>query len=221
MRLGRFRKRRGRAAVVFAAGLLLMTVTVGFFAKRAEPIFAERAANTAYQQAQLAVARACADTLADFADLSDKSYDKNGELSAIGINSAYMNKLRAEFTERLIELSEQTQSAKIYITAGSLFGCKTFQGAGVRIPVRVSFETVCSVDFADEFTSAGINQTKHSLMLRVRLNVAVISAFMCEEREIDVSMPVCENIIIGNVPTYYSDRLGVAALGERNEQYRN
>ena len=221
MRLGRYKKRRAGAMACIVCAILAMTALLIFFARRAEPIFARRAVNTAYQQAQLIVTRACADTLTEFPDLSCRAYDKSGNLSTIGINSAYMNKLRAALVERLIELSEQTTSAKMHITFGSLLGCRVFQGAGVSIPIKVSYETICDVDFADEFASAGINQTKHSLMLNVKLDIAVVSAFMYEEKEIGISLPVYENIIIGGVPTYYLDRFGTAAVGEGNEQNRN
>lgn len=213
MRLGRCKKGKKRAAV-FLTAVFFCTVAFFALAKRAEPIFAERAAECALRGAQLAVARAAGDTLTDFENLESKTVGENGNISAIHINSAYLNKLRTDFYERLVEISEDTERTKMYITVGSLLGCKTFQGTGFRIPVGISYESVGMVDFDDEFISCGINQTKHTVVLKVKMRVAVVSAFMCETRETEIKLPVCENIIIGGVPTYYSDRLGIAATGE-------
>lgn len=213
MRLGRCKKGKKRAAFFLSA---LLFSAAGFYtaAKRAEPIFEERAAECALRAAQLAVSRVAGDTLTDFEKLESETVDENGKISAIHINSAYLNKLRADFYERLVEISEASERTKMYITAGSLLGCKTFQGTGFRIPVGIDFESVSMVDFDDEFISCGINQTKHTVVLKVKMRVSVVSVFMCETRETEIKLPVCENIIIGGIPTYYSDRLGIAATGE-------
>lgn len=216
MRVGVYGRRvraRGIIFVIFA--LILICFASGLFITRASPIFKIRAADAASQEVRRIVADAASKTITEYdSALIEKTIGSSGEVSMISINSAQMNKLRADFTSELISQLSKSTKTTIYISFGSLLNKEIFQGAGIKIPAKITYGSISDVDFEDEFISAGINQTKHLVTMKVTVTTAVVSAFMCDTREIETSLPLCENIIIGNVPQYYSDRLGVTAKGE-------
>lgn len=213
MRVGIYRRRRGMWLLLIFASLGV-SLLFAAFVFRAAPIFKLRAADAAAQAVRRVIAQTAGKTLTDeSAPLVDKTAGQGGEITSLSINSARLNKLKADFTKELTDALAKSTKTKIYISFGSLLNCETLQGAGVRIPVSITYGSVCDVDIEDEFVSAGINQTKHLVNLKVKVTVAVISAFMCDTRDIETTLPLCENIIIGGVPKYYSDRLSVAAGG--------
>ncbi len=216
MRVGVYTGRvRVRSIFSVSAVIILFCFISGMFITRASPIFKIRAADAASQEVRRIVADVASRTIAENdVDLIEKTIGSNGEISMLSINSVQLNKLRAEFTSELISQLSKSTKTTIYISLGSLLNKEIFQGAGVRIPTKITFGSISDVDFEEEFISAGINQTKHLVSLKVTVTTAVVSAFMCDTRKIETSLPLCENIIIGKAPQYYSDRLGIAAKGE-------
>lgn len=216
MRVGVYTGRvRVRSIFSVSAVIILFCFISGMFITRASPIFKIRAADAASQEVRRIVADVASRTIAENdVDLIEKTIGSSGEISMLSINSVQLNKLRAEFTSELISQLSKSTKTTISISLGSLLNKEIFQGAGVRIPAKITFGSISDVDFEDEFISVGINQTKHLVSLKVTVTTAVVSAFMCDTREIETSLPLCENIIIGKAPQYYSDRLGIAAKGE-------
>ncbi len=213
MRVGISRRARPQKILVFIAVLTSIIFSFAFFINRAAPIFEKRAADTAAQTTRKIVSDVAGEVFSTYSDnfTENKSSD---DMSIISIDVVELNKLRASFTSKLIEELSNTNTAEIFISVGSLFNSETLQGVGFKVPVKINFGSISDVDFEDEFVSAGINQTKHLVSLKVSVTAAVISAFMCETRDVEVSLPLSESIIVGKVPQYYSDRMNVAAKGE-------
>lgn len=221
MRVGMSSRRlRLRKSVVYIGMSAILCAAFVFFLLRASPIFSLRAADAASQQVRRVVNETAGAVFADYGtELVTRTVDSNGQISMISINSAEIVKIKAAFTSELISRLSDTTRTSIYISAGSLLNCDVLQGFGVRIPVKITFGSVSDVDISDEFIAAGINQTKHLVNMKVKISCAVISAFKCDIRDVEATFPLCENIIIGKVPQYYSDRMSVAAKGEQiNEQ---
>lgn len=213
MRVGVSKRIQLRPAVLVIIYMVLLCALMAFFAVRATPVFRERAADAAAQQARRIVAEVAAEVFEGYSDRMT-TRETDGDVSVLSINSIQLNMLRAEFTSRLISKLADATSTKIYISTGSLLKYEVFQGMGIRIPVKIAFGSISDVDFEHEFITAGINQTKHLVSMKVVVSSSVISAFMCDTRNVEVSLPISENIIIGKVPQYYSDRMGITAKGE-------
>lgn len=182
-------------AVVFVCIIL-------FFLIRSAPVFQARAADVATQAVRNCIDDISAVVFEDF-DFFEAADISSEDVYMIDMNTMQMNALRTSFSTLLAEKLAQTHSAKISIPFGSLFGYPALQGLGVKIPVKIYFGSISSAEITDEFASAGINQTKYSAKLDITVVASVVSAFMCDVREIHISLPICERILIGNVPNYY------------------
>ena len=60
-----------------------------------------------------------------------------------------------------------------------------------------------SVDFKTSFESAGINQTRHRIYLEAKTQVKVVIPLTTSTKEVKAQIPICETIIVGEVPESY------------------
>ncbi|MBS7298414.1 MAG: sporulation protein YunB [Eubacteriales bacterium] len=202
MRLGIGRHFPYAKVITLALICILLVIAFIFFAIRAEPIFRERAADAASQVVRSCIDKVSSDILVGDDLFSDTEIAESG-ISVYNINTSELNRLRTEYSKSLSTLLADTHIAKIHITLGSLTGYSVFQGLGLNIPVRIYFGAISSVEINDEFISAGINQTKYRACLDVCVSASIVSTFFSDSRDINISLPICERILIGNVPNYY------------------
>ena len=72
--------------------------------------------------------------------------------------------------------------------------------SGITLPVSLICTSDATVEFSDEFCSAGINQTRHRLMINVTVNAVLHSAFEVKEKTVSTDIPIAETVISGDVP---------------------
>uniref|UniRef100_UPI001A92EF92 sporulation protein YunB n=1 Tax=Clostridioides difficile TaxID=1496 RepID=UPI001A92EF92 len=60
-----------------------------------------------------------------------------------------------------------------------------------------------SVNFKTEFESSGINQTRHRIYLEAQTQVKVVIPLITSTKQIKAQIPICETIIVGDVPESY------------------
>ena len=59
------------------------------------------------------------------------------------------------------------------------------------------------VDYATEFESTGINQTRHRIYIIVTTDIKLIVPLVSEEIRVTTNIPIAETIIIGDVPEQF------------------
>ena len=59
--------------------------------------------------------------------------------------------------------------------------------------------------FENRFTDAGINQTKHQVVLHVSVLVSILMPGYTTSTAVDSSLAVAETVIVGAVPETYTD----------------
>ena len=79
------------------------------------------------------------------------------------------------------------------------------EGLGPGITVRMLPVGSVTTDFKAEFTSAGINQTRHRIYLEAVARVDLVLPNGAQSIAIRAQIPVAESIIIGEVPESYVD----------------
>lgn len=60
-----------------------------------------------------------------------------------------------------------------------------------------------SSEFVTEFRTAGINQTRHKVYIRIRANMRIVIPTGAREVEVVAQVPVAETVIVGQVPQSY------------------
>ena len=132
------------------------------------------------------------------------SFEKDGEgqISAIVTDTARVNILSAELLNAIVEASDRGD-LDLSIPFGNLLGISFFLGRGPVVPVKITMLTSSRVDFRNVLTDAGINQTKHQLLLEVCVDADVLLPWEIRSTQIVTEVLVAETIIVGRVPQTY------------------
>ncbi len=128
--------------------------------------------------------------------------DKDGSVTAISANMARINTLSSEILQDVIK-STDSGALDIEIPLGNLLGSNLLLGRGPKIPVKVIMLTSSYSDFKSELLSAGINQTKHQLVLEVRVQIDVLMPWEVRSTEVVTEVIIAETVLVGKVPEAY------------------
>ena len=134
------------------------------------------------------------------------SFEKNNEggITAVHSNMAAFNHLQAEILSTVLTRLGQVSSRDLSIPIGSLTGSALLAGRGPRITVRMESVGSSEANFHNAFTSAGINQTKHQIILTVDVDVSILLPGFTTATEVSNSFIVAETVIVGAVPETYT-----------------
>lgn len=128
--------------------------------------------------------------------------DEAGRISAITANMPRINLLSAEILSDIVERAEGG-TLEIGVPLGNLTGMSLLLGRGPRVPVRIIMLTSSRADFRNEIVSAGINQTKHQIILEVFVDIDVLMPWETVSTQVVSEILVAETVIVGAVPETY------------------
>lgn len=195
-----------------AAGVMLCAVRVTERALR--PMLAAAARYQVRSQVTAAVEQWAARDLqergVDYSDFVTITRNKAGEITALSADMARLNLLRAELSAHLLERLEDSQ-LELTIPVGSLLPLEPTWARGPELHLRALALGTASAEFESEFTSAGINQTRHRLWLELSVPVTVLLPGGGEELTVDSRLCVAETVIVGQVPQTWFQTGGLPA----------
>ena len=184
-----------------AAGVMLCAVRVTERALR--PVLAAAARYQVRSQVTAAVEQWAARDLqergVDYSDFVTITRNEAGEITALSADMARLNLLRAELSAHLLERLEDSQ-LELTVPVGSLLPIEPTWARGPELHLRALALGTASAEFESEFTSAGINQTRHRLWLELSVPVTVLLPGGGEELTVDSRLCVAETVIVGQVP---------------------
>ncbi len=130
-------------------------------------------------------------------------YATDNSVLYLQANSLVLNQLAAAACQAVQARLDDMCSIGVSLPLGSALGIDLFAGSGPRINVNVALSGNVTNDYMSTFESAGINQTKHSIMLILSVNISVFLSSKKNTFSIQNSVAVFEGIIVGTVPNYY------------------
>ena len=191
---------RRKAARVFALLLTLLFVsggTAGFLAFRS--LVTELAVSTATDIVVQSVNAIVKDVMrsggGDGLVTLEKSAD--GTVSAVTTNIAAVNALAAEVLDRTVAAT-QDHRLSIAVPVGSLVGLRR-----LSIPVNVVMLSSSTSGFHSELVGAGINQTRHRILLELRIDVSLFMPWRNVGASVNTEVLVSETVVVGDVPESY------------------
>jgi len=130
--------------------------------------------------------------------------DDVGNIKALKANIIEVNKLKSKLSLDILKALENKEMMTVYVPLGAALGTEILSGVGPRIKVDVMPIGTVAVDIENVITSAGINQTRHQVMMKINAKLSV--AGMLKRASVTVSTNVCiaETVIVGNVPESYT-----------------
>lgn len=207
----RYRRQWDRRVLAraLALGLCVLLVSGGFIAASQmrpvlESLAATRVSNTVNRIVFEAVNEAIQSGDISYDVLISLEKDQEGRITALHSNMAAFNRLQAEILDIILARIDQVSARELSIPVGTLTGSTLLVGRGPRISVRMESVGSSSACFANRFESAGINQTKHQIVLQVDVSVAILLPGFTSATEISNAITVAETIIVGSVPDTYT-----------------
>ena len=135
-----------------------------------------------------------------YSDLVDVQRDDAGNILAITTNIVRMNELKSSLLTKIQNNLSAYSHQVIGIPIGTLTGSEFLHGRGPEVPLRVTLAGNAAADFESQFESAGINQTKHRITLKIHLQLYTFIPGIDGTVDVDTDIPVAETVIVGEVP---------------------
>lgn len=134
-------------------------------------------------------------------------FEKNneGNILAVKTDSIKINRLKSSMLSRINEKINRSATSRIDVPLGNIINGELFSGRGPRIPVLLQMVNSANASFISEFTAAGINQTRHRLIMDTTVGVSVLLPGTRGYFEVSSQVNLAETIIIGKVPDNYTD----------------
>jgi len=149
--------------------------------------------------AEIALSNIAYDDLVSFEKAAD------GRISALKTNILTINMLKSTLSVVILDKLAEVEDINLYIPVGNLINGDFLSGRGPRIQVILMPIGAVTTDIRNVFASAGINQTRHQIMLDVQVTISIIMPFSVETTDIFTSVSIAETIIVGDVPNIFMD----------------
>ena len=184
--------------------LLAAGITTGGLAFRS--LVTELAVSSAQDEVILAVNDIVKEIMLDgdfdAAGLVNLERGSDGSVSAVTTNVVAVNMLAARVLERAVAQTAE-EKITIAIPLGNLMGSALLSGKGPSIPVQLVMLSSSVAGFRSELTSAGINQTRHQILLDLNVAVSLLMPWRTVSTEVNTEILVSETVIVGKVPESY------------------
>lgn len=203
----RVTERRKRRIKIFVS-IFAVLVLVLMFDNSVRPLMKRIAESRARIVSEKAINAAIAEVLSDggfdYSDLVTVTALPDGEMSSIRTDIVKVNKLKAAVSEKIQEKMSEGEPGELRIPIGSLTGSEFFNGRGPKITLKLNFYGNVFTDLQSEFSDAGINQTRHQIMLSVKTSVFIEMPGYNTSTEVHTNFCIAETVIVGRVPETYT-----------------
>ena len=138
-----------------------------------------------------------------YMDFINMDTDSSGHVTSLSVKTAESTAFRRQVVQNLIQRLEEIPSDELSIPLGNLTGFLFFSARGPSVCVRLQSVGDVKAEYINEFTAAGVNQTKHSVYLSISATVYLL--IPGEMIPVSAADRVCvaETVIIGEVPETY------------------
>ncbi len=200
-------EREKRAVFTAVTTVLLFIIFVILADSRARPLLRSIAENEAKTVVNGAIGDAVAkyykDANVSYRDLTKIIYDENKNIKSITTNTNTVNQLESRVTDLAVQEIDKRKNIPVKLSVGSIFGGELAAGRGPLLCFNVSFSSNTSSVLENEFESAGINQTKHIIRLRIITEIYISLTGKDISTSVDNTVTLAETVIVGSIPGAY------------------
>ena len=130
--------------------------------------------------------------------------DETGHITALRSNVAEVNRMQGMIADEILHRLSELSTSELEIPLGTLTGSALLAGRGPSLFVRMQAVGSASAAFRNQFTSAGINQTRHQIFLDVDVYMSILLPGMKTSTRVSNEIAVAETVIVGGVPDTYT-----------------
>ena len=130
--------------------------------------------------------------------------DDTGHITALRSNVAEVNRMQGQIADEILHRLSEISTSELEIPLGTLTGSALLAGRGPSLFVRMQAVGSASAAFRNQFTAAGINQTRHQIFLDVDVYMSILLPGMKTSLKVSNEIAVAETVIVGGVPDTYT-----------------
>ncbi len=205
----RYKRKRvpKKAKILIIAGAVLAAVIVAvvFFQKNVTKILYRLSEASVQSMTVISVNEAVSETLEriDYDSLITVTHGSDGAVTGISANAQNVNLLaRTTATLSMANLSARSKNG-IKVPVGAFTGIEFLAGFGPKVTFKIISVSRVSCEFESAFSSAGVNQTRHSVYMDVEATVTVVMPSGSKEISSVTEVLVAESVIVGEVPDVF------------------
>ncbi len=196
------KKKRGFKALCLTLFILVFTMLYSFSNKMLIEIGVSTYSGMLSSASYYALSKALEPSF-NFGNYFQIEKNNNGDVSMILTNSYEFNMLSNKIAEEVANYFNDKLGEGVDVPIGVFTGVGLISGFGKRVKMPLITVSSIKCDIISTFESAGINQTKHSLVINIIPEVYVVTRFSTKDLKDSISVLVYENIIVGAVPDTY------------------
>lgn len=163
-------------------------------------------------QAEVYVNKTINDAVNEYLQEADIHYDDliilstsaDGSVDSIQANTVEINQIKVSVIDKVKAMVSANDQTVVGIPIGNLTGSSYLAGRGPCIQVKLKMTSNVSAAFESSFTSAGINQTLHTINLKVTANVAILLPYGRTDAAFSTDYLIGQTVIAGAVPDAYT-----------------
>lgn len=229
MRRRRFYYRRKQWAPMGRLPLVMLFILFVFsvFVFKMRPMIMEYAVNlvqyTTTQAINKAVNEKIYENRANYQNLVQLQRDNDSHVTALTTDMITINNMKTEILNCVYDCLNSLEKSKLEIPLGNVIDEDFFAGMGPNLYIGMAGLGSAKAEFISAFTAAGINQTRHSMILEVTVKTKVLSPAGNREVTVVSRFNITDTVIVGTVPeTYtYIDDTENSLLGKINDYTDN
>lgn len=216
----RYRYGKKHGTIWIVALLVLLAVTGALAAARLHRIFLEYAANvcedSAIQEINNLMQEEVFSDPETYENMVILERDSENHVTALRTDVIAIGQIKAKLVNGLFERLGDLEQTTVEVPLGSVFAPRFFSGMGPTVDIGMAGLTQMEAEFVSAFSSAGINQTRHNIIIEIHAGFRILTPLGGDDREIVSSFPVTDTVIVGTVPERYTyiDDLSSGLLGE-------
>jgi len=207
------KKRKYRAGqkvcLLLAVVLILAVLVVAYINSQMDKIMdsvvKRQVENKITEIINAAVLRVSSEPIYASGTFADVSYSSDGKITAVSANAALINRMRADVMAEIAAGISELERYGVPISYASLFGegflSSFFPEAYLNVKVQPFGGVNANVE--SELTSAGINQSKHTVNLIIDTGVTGLVKDKTIDIRISTNVCMAETVIVGDVPSVW------------------
>ncbi len=200
----RFYRKRGALGFKIICFLLVFLIAFLLLDAKLRPAIYDLAALEAgaisSKTVNEAVEKILTENAPDYSEIVNINYAGNNLITGITTDIVKMNLFKSKVSKAVDDAFNRKNRTEITVSAGTASGVALLSGLGPYIDVSVGFASSTQSDFENVFTSAGINQTQHNVMLNIETTVILTLPGKRVSKTVETSFCVAQTVIVGTVP---------------------
>lgn len=124
---------------------------------------------------------------------------KGDKIESINTDMAKVNKMKASLSVAIQKRLDKIKTVPVRLPPNGIFGIP----GGVNVPLSVLSVNALKCDMKSSFDAAGINQTRLKVYADFSVSGKILIFANHQTLSVSVSVPLCDTVIVGEVPSTY------------------